>query len=84
MSLYNTEIIIVSFNTKRLIQNCLESIEKSTSGHNIKITIVDNGSTDGSIQLIQEKFPHINLIQIEKNIGYGAAMNVGIKSSKKE
>lgn len=78
----NVEIIIVSFNTKRYLKNCLESILRSDHPIFPKITVVDNGSTDGSIELIEEDFPTVKLIINESNLGYGAAMNKGIKDSK--
>ena len=75
-------IIIVNWNTKKLLQDCLTSIYKDTKKFNIEIFVIDNGSTDGSINLINEKFPQVILIENKVNLGFAKANNVGITKSK--
>jgi len=71
-------IIILNRNRKNLTDTCLRSLEKLTYP-NYNVIVVDNGSTDGSQDLIKEKFPYITLIENGKNLGFARGMNVGIK-----
>jgi GT2 family glycosyltransferase len=68
-------IIIVNWNTRDLLQNCLESIHKTIRDISYEIICVDNASQDGSVAMLQEKHPEVRLIQNEKNRGFGAANN---------
>ena len=71
-------IIIVNWNTKRLVINCLESIYKNISEQSFEIWVVDNNSTDGSVSMINENFPMVNLITNRENIGFAKANNRAI------
>ena len=75
----NVSIIIVNYNTKELISNCIQSIYEKTIGLNYEIIVVDNASVDGSQQKITEWFPNVKLIELNENIGFGGANNEGIK-----
>ena len=78
-------IIIVSFNTKEIITKCIQAIVESEKfADNFEIVVIDNASTDGSVQYLQENIPHIKIISLEKNIGFAAANNIGVKNSKGE
>jgi len=68
-------IIIVNWNTKKLLVECLDSIFATTLNVDFEIWVVDNHSTDGSPEMIREDFSEINLIDNEKNIGFAKANN---------
>ena len=68
-------IIIVNWNTKKLLVECLDSLYASPLNIDFEIWVVDNNSTDGSSEMIRENFPEINLIDNEKNIGFAKANN---------
>jgi GT2 family glycosyltransferase len=70
-------IIIVNYNTKTLINNCLSSLYRHTQDIEYEIIVSDNGSTDGSIELIKHAYPPVILIENHKNLGFGAANNRG-------
>jgi len=70
-------IIIPSWNTKGLLRNCLKSL-----GSSYEIIVVDNGSTDGTLAMIEKEFPYVLLIKNKKNLGFGAANNQGMKKAK--
>jgi len=72
-------IIIPNYNGKNLLGICLESIQKQVF-KSIVVTIVDNGSSDGSIEFIKNEFPDVNLIVFSENKGFSAAVNAGIKA----
>jgi len=72
-------IIIVNYNVKEFIQNLIQSIYKATPGLSYEIIIVDNASTDGSVEFLREKFPTINIIANKINLGFSKANNQGLK-----
>jgi len=71
-----TYIIIVTFNSKKWLEKCFESIINSEIA--VRVIVVDNNSADGTPQTIKEKYPQFELIQLEKNIGFAKANNIGI------
>lgn len=71
-------VVIPNYNGIRYIEKCLRALEDEPA----HIIVVDNGSTDGSRQTVQEKFPQVELICFEKNYGFCKAVNKGIASSK--
>jgi N-acetylglucosaminyl-diphospho-decaprenol L-rhamnosyltransferase len=74
--------VVVSFNTKHLLLECLESIQ-STSGETIVETVViDNGSEDGSSDAVLEHFPEARLISNSSNLGFARACNQGIRLTR--
>ena len=74
-------IIILNYNAGKLLEECINSIRQSNY-KNYEIIVVDNNSNDQSHVECKEKFPSINLIENEKNLGYCEGNNVGIRSSK--
>jgi GT2 family glycosyltransferase len=68
-------IVIVSWNVRDLLNLCLRSL----GGSSLEIIVVDNGSTDGSIDLVRSQFPHVRLIANTENLGFPAANNQGIQ-----
>ena len=68
-------IIIVNYNTKAFLYDCLKSIYEHTSGIEYEIIVSDNGSADDSLQMISESFPSVKIIDNKKNLGFGAANN---------
>ena len=75
-------VIIVNWNTKKLLEDCLSSIFKFTKSIAFEVIIVDNGSNDGSIAMLKEKFPQVKLILNRENLGFTKANNQGIKVAK--
>lgn len=72
-------IIIVNYNVKEFLQNLLHSIQKAMDGLTFEVIVVDNASDDGSVELIREKFPLVNLIVNADNLGFSKANNAGLK-----
>lgn len=77
-------IIIVNFNGGEVLLGCLESLEKSSPSIAYEVIVVDNCSTDGSPDLVEQTFPNILLIRQPQNRGFGAGNNVGAKFAKGE
>jgi len=74
----DVSIIVVSFNTKRLLQDCLTSVYQQTGQVNYEIIVVDNASSDGSAEMVKVKFPKAILIENRENRGFAAANNQGM------
>ncbi len=80
-------IIIVNWNTGDLLSSCLTSIMKNIDPLDqlkTEIIVVDNGSSDDSIQLVQTHFPWVKLIRNEQNVGFARANNQGIAANNAE
>ena len=76
-------IIIVSYNTKDYLEDTLQSIKQSTDHLEKEIIVVDNASTDGSLEMLN-KFNWVKLINNNHNLGYAAANNSGLKQARGE
>lgn len=70
-------VIIVTYNGENFIRKCLSSLINSSA--EVKIIVVDNNSTDSTLQIIRSEFPEISLIESKTNNGFAAANNIGIK-----
>lgn len=73
--------IIVSFNTRAELTDCLRSLQDfpPTRGHDV--IVVDNASTDDSVCQIRKRFPWVRVIESDRNLGFGAANNVGMRAA---
>lgn len=78
----DVSIIVVNYNTRDLTRDCLASVFEWTSGVCFEVIVSDNGSTDGSIEMIRKDFPHVILIENGENLGFGAANNRGLDVAK--
>ena len=75
-------IVIVNWNTSKMLIQCLDSIYHSESRLIIEVIVVDNGSTDDSVRSVATRFPQVNLVVNGRNLGFAKANNQGIKASK--
>ena len=71
-------IIIPNYNGKHFMEPCLKSLAEQTC-KDFKILVVDNASTDGSVEYMKEEYPEIETLVLEKNYGFSKAVNVGIR-----
>jgi GT2 family glycosyltransferase len=85
MSIANSlelSIIIVNYNGEKYLADCLESVRKQCQGITYEIIIVDNQSTDNSLEIIEDYYPESILIRNITNEGFAKANNIGVKKSK--
>ena len=75
MSKPKFSIIILSYNTKDLLKDCLQSLEKVTKEVDFEIIVSDNGSVDGSAQMVKNLFPNVELVENGENLGFAAGNN---------
>lgn len=74
-------IVIVNYNVKHFIEQCLHSVYNSTGNLKTEIFVVDNNSVDGSCQVIKQKFPDVILIENKENLGFAKANNQAINQA---
>jgi len=79
---HDASLIIVSFNTKDILRECLESVERESDGMEIEILVVDNHSSDGSPEMIESEFPRVRVLRSTINLGFGAANNLAIQAAR--
>lgn len=75
----DVSIVIVNYNNGKYLINCLKSIYQNTQNVNFSTVIVDNASTDNSVELIQALFPKVRIIQNDTNLGFAKANNVALR-----
>lgn len=78
----DVSIIIVNYNTRDLLKDCLISIYKHTTEIDFEVIVSDNGSVDGSIEMLKKEFPQVVLIENNANLGFGTANNRGLVVAK--
>jgi GT2 family glycosyltransferase len=81
MSAPKVSIIIVNYNGKELLQKCLDSLLK-VNYDNFEIILVDNNSTDGTVEFITKNYPSLIIIKLDSNKGFAEPNNVAAKISK--
>ncbi len=79
---YDVSVIIVSYNTREVLRQCLHSVMGESDGFATEVIVVDNASTDGSPEMIAAEFPHVLLLRSEVNRGFGAANNLALELAR--
>ncbi|MBK8228005.1 MAG: glycosyltransferase [Flavobacteriales bacterium] len=74
-------VIIVNYNVRAYLEQCLRTVFKALEGINGEVFVVDNQSTDGSVEMVREKFPLVRLIANAENVGFSRANNQAIRAS---
>ncbi len=74
-------ILIVSWNTVALLAQCLESIYANPPDNDFEVWVVDNASTDPSVQMVRQRFPQVRLLANKTNLGFAGANNQAIRQS---
>lgn len=74
-------IIIVNWNARQYLEKCIKSLLAQTH-KNFEIILVDNASTDDSVEFVERNFPQVNIIKNKENVGFAKGNNIGIENSK--
>jgi GT2 family glycosyltransferase len=77
------DIVIVTLNNETTISSCLDSIHAS-SPNKINIFVVDNASTDNTLDVVRRRFPYVRIIKNEENLGFAKANNQALRQSREE
>jgi GT2 family glycosyltransferase len=79
-----TSIVIVTWNAKKYVAECLDSLQACINDPEAEVIVVDNASTDGTPELVRDSYPGVTLIRNEENLGFAKANNIGIRISAGE
>ena len=77
-------VIIVNYNVKYYLEQCLTSVRRSIEGIDGEVVVVDNHSRDGSVEYLKERFPDVRFIESNHNLGFARANNLAIRQSGAE
>ena len=75
-------VVIVSYNVRAFLEQCLVSVERASSGLDLEVWVVDNNSVDGSVEMVRSRFPKVHLVANRDNVGFSIANNQAIRQSK--
>jgi len=74
-------VSIVSYNTRDLLRDCLLSLQERSAEAHLEIIVIDNGSVDGSAEMVRQEFPKVLLKRAGSNLGYGVANNRALENA---
>ena len=74
----DVSVIIVNWNTREILRQCLRSVFAETHGIGFEVIVIDNASSDNSVEMVRDEFPGVRLIANTKNVGFAAANNQGM------
>jgi GT2 family glycosyltransferase len=79
---FDISLIIVSFNTREVLRESLQSVEREKGDLPLEIFVVDNNSHDGSVAMVQAEFPYVKVLVSQVNLGFGAANNLALEQAR--
>src|SRR5690606_11368628 len=77
-------VIIVNFNVKYFLELCLDSVFRAGRGLDMEVIVVDNHSSDGSMEMVAAKFPEVIRLSNDQNLGFSRANNQGVDIARGE
>ncbi len=77
-------VVIVSYNVRDLLENCLQSLYTALTGITHEVYVVDNRSDDGTVEMVRQRFPQATLIANEENLGFARANNLALSRASGE
>lgn len=78
----DVSVIIVSYNGRSALEHCLESLKANTVFQHTEVIVVDNASSDGTPQMIRDRYPWVELYAGSENIGFSRGVNIGIQAAR--
>ena len=79
---FDVSVIIISFNTRDVLRECLQSVLTEAAPFRSEVFVVDNASADGSPEMVEQEFPQVTLLRSEVNLGFGAANNLALQQAR--
>jgi GT2 family glycosyltransferase len=84
VTLPSISVIVLNYNGRRWLPGCLDALAAQRGAPPFEVLVADNGSTDGSLELLAERFPHVQIVSNGANIGFAAGNNAGAKRASGE
>lgn len=78
------DIVIVSYQCRAMLRDCLESLREAGPAGDAVVHVVDNGSTDGTVEMVRDEFPGVDLTPLTRNAGFSEANNIAIRKGRGE
>ena len=75
-------VIIITLNNKKILGECIDSVKRFTRSISYELMVIDNGSDDGTQDMVRSKYPDVILIENKKNLGFSAANNKGLNIAR--
>ena len=75
-------VVVPSYNTRDLMEQTLRTVLEASAGLEVEVIVVDNASSDGSAEMVERKFPGIELIRNDRNLGFAAANNIAFRRAR--
>ena len=82
MSEIDLTVVIVSFNARAVLQECLSALPAAAGGFATEVFVVDNGSSDGSVEMVRHTFPSVLVIENGRNLGFSRANNLALSRAR--
>jgi len=79
----SVKVIVVNWNGKRFLPECLDGLRRQVHG-SFTVTLVDNGSSDGSVEFVRRNYPEVEVMALSKNLGFAAANNIALEALNTE
>lgn len=84
MSSLDVTILIVNYNTKDMLRDCITSLREQVKGLTYQVVVVDNDSKDGSVAMVAAEFPDVDLVDSKVNHGFAKGNNIGMQQAQGE
>lgn len=81
MSSPDVSVVILNWNTRDLLAECLRTTAAQSDGLSLELIVVDNASTDDSVALVRRDFPHVRVVESPANVGFAAGNNLGVREA---
>ncbi|HHI69159.1 MAG TPA: glycosyltransferase, partial [Planctomycetes bacterium] len=75
-------VVVLSWNTRDLVRDCLEALEKDQFPGSREVLLVDQASSDGTAHMVRKEFPRVRLVQAAENLGYARGNNLGAEKAR--
>ncbi len=79
--MFDVSVVVVNWNTRQLLRDCLDSIRANSDGYAVEIVVVDNHSSDDSVEMVRRDYPDVVLIANNSNTGFARANNQGVRAA---
>lgn len=81
-SALDVSVVVVTFNNEAVVGRCLEATQRATVAHTSELIVVDNASTDRTLEIVRERAPGARVVRMEQNLGFAAANNVAFAKAR--